>query len=155
MQIPKDATIRVNLAWFKTIEEAKEVIDICEQPIYLDFPSGRTKPPVPEITLEEAIELSKNTNVMYFAISNAEDVDKLSEIRSLINCELVPKIETQEGVNKIQDMIDIGIKTIMLDKEDLYTNCKCDPEIYNEYLNKAREYGTQIKILELQGVIFI
>jgi hypothetical protein len=156
MPIPEDAVIRVNLAWFDNWQEAKQIIDNIEHYVYLDFPSGRTKPPKPKIKLEEAIELSKLNNVKYFAISNAEDIYELSEIMSLVNCEVVPKIETETGVNNINSMIeDIGIKTIMLDKEDLYTNCKMDSEKYNKLVMKAREYGSRIKVLELQGVIFI
>lgn len=156
MPIPEDAIIRVNLAWFDDWREAKQIIDNSEHYIYLDYPSGRTKPPRPKIELEEAIELSKHTKVKYFAISNSEDIYELSEIKSLINCELVPKIETEQGVMNMNSMIeDTGIKTFMLDKEDLYTNCKMDSEKYNELVMKAREYGSKVKVLELQGVVFI
>ena len=151
MPIPYSAVIRINLAWIKDKAEAEKIIKNCKHDIYLDFPDGRKKPPVPTITLEEAIELAKD--VKYFAISNAEDIRKLSEIRRMINCELIPKIETVAGVMAIPAMIEIGIKTIMLDKEDLYTDCEQDSFIYNKLIKKVRSYD--LKVLELQGVVFI
>lgn len=152
MPIPEDAIIRVNLAWVKDYKTAFDLISSIKYPVYLDYPSGRTKPPTPNITLDEAIELSNRDNVRYFAISNAEDIETLKAIQSRIEVELVPKIETELGVKNIPKMIKINIKTIMLDKEDLYINVKMDSRKFNKLVNKVRHCG--IKVLELRGVIF-
>lgn len=155
MDIPQDAIIRINIAWLSDKEEAKKLISNSVNEIYLDYPDGRKKPPLSIITLKEAIELSRNKKVKYFAISNAEDIDKIEMIKDMINCELVPKIETIKGVEIIDKMIEIGIKTIMLDKDDLWIDTKCNMKIFKEQLIKVREYKKIIKIFELAGVIFI
>ena len=154
MPIPDDAIIRINLAWFKTKEEAEKVIIGCKS-VYLDYPDGRSKPPRPSISLVEAIELSKLDNVSYFAISNVEDVLKIKELQEQVGKPIVPKIETKKGVEIIEELIEIGIDMIMLDKEDLYTNVDCDSFLYTLLIDKVRTYGSKIKILELQGVVFI
>ena len=152
MPLPYSAIIRINLAWIKSKEELRHLLDN-KHDIYLDFPDGRKKPPVPTFTIEEAVEFAKHPNVKYFAISNAEDVDFLKRLDLDKNTELIPKIETIKGVHEIPAMIKMGIKTIMLDKEDLYTDCDCDATLYNLLLDEVRK--NDIKILELQGVVFI
>lgn len=153
--IPLDAIIRVNLAWFPNIEDAEKVVKKSKFPIYLDYPDGRTKPPKPTLTLEEAMKLANVWKVKYFAVSNAEDMDKIRMINSKIECELVPKIETKKGAGIMEELIAEGIKTVMLDKEDLYVNCGADPETYNQYITYIRSFGDRIKILEMAGVVFI
>jgi len=149
--IRHDAIIRINLAWVCK-DEAKKIIDKSKHSIYLDYPDGRTKPPTPTISFEEAVELSKHKNVTYFAFSNAT-LDKVKSIKGKVNCILVPKIETEQGVKEVPNMIELGIKTIMLDKEDLYTAVDCDPNKFNQLLDEVRSY--KVNILELQGVVFI
>ena len=153
MPIEKDTIIRINLAWIKSYEEAVEVITSCKNEIYLDYPQGRTKPPVPVITLDEAIELSKFDNIKYFAVSNIETVEQIDAIRNRLgDIEFVPKIETKKGVLNLDEIIDAGIKTIMLDKEDLYTDVNANQDEFNELVEIAR--SKDIKVLELKGVIF-
>jgi len=148
MPIPKDAVIRINLAWVSK-EGAKKIIENSKHLIYLDYPDGRTKPPTPTISFEEALELAKHKNVIYFAFSNAT-IEKVKKIK--VNCMLVPKIETEQGVKDVPEMIKHGIKTITLDKEDLYTAVDCNPIKFNKLIDEVRSY--KINILELQGVIF-
>lgn len=149
------AVIRINLAWIKDYEAAQRLLNESRHQIYLDYPDGRKKPPRPKISLTEAIELSHHPKVSYFAISNAEDIEKLTEIKGLLDCELVPKIETTKGVEIIPKMIDMGIKTIMLDGEDLYTDVDCDGDKYEQLKAEVRTYKDKITVLELQGVVFI
>ena len=146
--------IRVNLAWVKDVEEAKRIIKKINNDIYLDYPRGRSKPPKPTIKLDDAIRLANNQKVKYFAVSNietAEDCELM--IDSLGDVEFVPKIETEIGVNNMAKMIKAGVKTMMLDKEDLYTDVNCNSKKYNKLIGKARSYP--VKLLELQGVVFI
>lgn len=156
MELPEDTIIRVNLAWIKDANEAHKILTESEHDIYLDFPDGRTKPPRPTITLLQALVLSTYSSVKYFAISNAEDVGFLKAIQKLTPATLVPKIETVAGVKAMPEMIDAGITTFMLDKEDLYTNVQCDADRYNELVREARRCAVTkaAKLLELQGVCF-
>ena len=150
--IHPDTVIRVNLAWVKSVEEAKKLLDNSKHDIYLDFPSGRTKPPQPTISLEEAIGLSRHRKVKYFAMSNCENVRDIQEVMLKTPAEFVPKIETKLGVKNMGKMKEIGIKHFMLDKEDLWTDVHCDSKKFNELVNEAR---THKGVMELQGVVFI
>jgi len=152
MPIPREAIIRINLAWIKSFDEAKKLIKSSAYPIYLDYPSGRTKPPVPVITLEEAIDLAKYPNVKYFAVSNCETAEFVKSIQDRVTVEVVPKIETEAGVRNIKEMKAVGIKTFMLDKDDLWISVDFNKDLFDELLEIARSH---IKILELQGVVFI
>ena len=151
MPVSDDAIIRINLAWV-SLNEAKKIIDKSRHAIYLDYPDGRTKPPTPTITFDEAVELSKHKNVIYFAFSNAT-LGKVKRMKGKVNCILVPKIETEQGVKEVPAMIKEGIKTVMLDKEDLYSSVDCNPDEFNKLLDEVRSY--KVNILELQGVVFI
>ena len=145
--------VRINLAWVDNYEAAQRLLNESNHQIYLDYPDGRKKPPQPKISLTEAIKLSSHPKVKYFALSNAEDIDKLSNIKNQIDCELVPKIETEKGVKIIPRMIEMGIKMIMLDGDDLYVDVKCDGAKYESLKQEVRSYD--LTVLELQGVIFI
>jgi hypothetical protein len=157
MQIEPGVIVRVNLAWIPTKKEASELLSQIKNGIYLDFPSGRTKPPLPKIKLHEAMELCRQFKPKYFAISNAEDPKFLVKIKNQIpmETELVPKIETEEGVINFKNIVnEAGIKTAMLDKEDLYTNNQKRYELLVDLARlQAKEY--KVKLLEMAGVIFI
>lgn len=153
MPVQDDAIIRINLAWINDYETAERLISESNHKIYLDYPDGRKKPPRGKISLTEAIRLSNHDNVKYFAVSNCEDVWKMKGIINELpkTVEFVPKIETEIGVNNMSEMEAIGIKTFMLDKEDLYTDVKGDADKYNLLVEEARKHN----IIELQGVVFI
>lgn len=148
MPIPADVIIRVNLAWVD-YERAKLLLNSINQPIYLDYPSGRTKPPKPTITLDEAIALANEFKVRYFAVSNYEDAKTIRDIKERVKCEVVPKIETIKGVENIAEIAK-EVAMVMLDKDDLFVNCR--GQGFEELVGKIRTCG--IKVLELQGVIF-
>jgi hypothetical protein len=150
MPISDKTIIRINLAWFKDTREVMDLLNNCKNFIYLDFPSGRTKPPKPRITLKEAIELTKHPKVKYFAMSNCENEFDILEISNMIGVEFIPKIETEKGVENMRNIQNVGVKTFMLDKEDLYIDVGCDSDKYNELVEKARRFN----IIELQGVVF-
>lgn len=158
----KDAVMRVNLAWMKDREDAKNVIDMigASHAIYLDYPQGRTKPPKPVITLEEAIDIANTMgNIRYFAVSNVEDSQSLNHIKRQIrkDIEIVPKIETDAGVRNLDVIFkNIAIKYVMLDKEDLYLDVDRDGKMYEELVEMVRRKckENKVELLELQGVIF-
>jgi len=152
--------IRINVAWIKTEKELRYLVEHCLHKIYLDYPEGRTKPPKPTITLSATINIANEyQNIRYFAISNAESKTRLVQLRKKLREDvcIVPKIETLRGIEHVVGIIR-GAKTttIMLDKDDLYVNCKGNSKIYNQAVGQLRYLGQKhnFKILELQGVIF-
>lgn len=160
MEYPKDAVIRINVAWIESREALEELMQrLNSRKIWLDYPTGRTKPPQPKFSLDETIEFTKKYNVDYFAFSNAEDTAIISEIRSKVpaNVVLVPKIETIKGIANLSEILRAAqTKIIMLDKEDLYTDVKGNQAEFErlvEYCrNKCRKLGATC--LELKGVVF-
>jgi len=152
MPIRQDAIIRINLAWIKNIKEAERLVAKSKHKIYLDYPTGRLKPPQPKISLTEALELSHHKKVKYFAVSNCEFVESVRELMESTPAIFVPKIETELGVKNMGKMAKLGIKHFMLDKEDLYTECKSENKKYLKLVKKARRYKG---VMELQGVVFI
>lgn len=157
---PDDVVARVNVAWLKDIKELHKVLKRLPNDIYLDYPEGRTKPPVPKISFKDAI-LSTHLfpRIKYFAISNSEEPEHLLLIKRQLppNIQIVPKIETKRGVANIEAIYrKIANQYIMLDKEDLYIDVGRDSKVYETLVGisrfKSKELG--IDILELHGVIF-
>lgn len=164
----KEKTIvRINSAWVGSKKELSQIIIKNRgRDVFLDFPSGRTKPPKPKLKLCDLITLAKkHKNVKYFAVSNAENTKELAEIRRKLpsRIELVPKIESLIGVEYFRDIMMIcKSRTAMLDKEDLYLDALGD--CYTEDGNKAYEEAVKavrgkseklgVKLYELKGVIF-
>lgn len=157
---PEDIVVRLNLAWMKDKETAIETLKGITHDVYLDYPQGRTKPPKPVITMEEALEMAGTfSQVKYFAVSNVEEEAAIAEIRSKLpaHIELVPKIESERGVNNLPAIIrGAQTKFAMLDKEDLYLDVKRDMDLFNSLNNSARAQAKEVGItlLELQGVVF-
>ena len=158
LRFPKETIVRVNQAWIKTLEEAQKILQESKYDVYLDYPQGRTKPPKPTITLEEAMSLAKYKKVRYFAVSNVEDRDTVIEIRTHLpfGVKFVAKIETERGVNNLWYIYSTGVEYLMLDKEDLYVNVGMDSNRYNELVDKVRDFSksNKVTLFELQGVIF-
>src|SRR3989344_6297390 len=102
----KEIVARVNLAWQNNKKEAEKVLADLSHDIYLDYPQGRTKPPRPTISLDEALELAKKFKVKYFAVSNAENPRALLAIKKKLPSftALVPKIETRRGVLNLENI---------------------------------------------------
>jgi len=160
LDFPDHVVMRVNIAWQKDKKEIEKVLSLLKHDVYLDYPQGRSKPPRPTLTLEEALEIAgKFKNVKYFAVSNVEDPKAIFAIREKLpsHIELVPKIETKKGVENLEAIVKkIGTKYIMLDKEDLYIDVKRDHDLFEKLIEKTRETCEKIGAyaLELQGVVF-
>lgn len=161
LPLPKDVIIRINIAWLQSLEQLENIIlENSEHAVWVDYPTGRTKPPVPLLTLGEAIScLHKFKNVKYFAFSNAEDINIIQLIRQAVpnRIKLIPKIETSKGVSNLEKIL-LASETdmVMLDVEDLYSNClnipselKKEIDIFNQ---KVKNFN--IKVFKLGGVIF-
>jgi citrate lyase beta subunit len=158
---PKDAVVRVNSAWVKSAKDLEKILrDNEDSEVFLDYPSGRTKPPKPVLDLVDLIlAATKHQNVKHFAVSNAENKEFLEHILKRLpdHTSLVPKIETLNGIRNIESIIKASrCKRVMLDREDLYLNCGTDTRLYENSIgilkDKCGELG--VKVLELNGVYF-
>lgn len=162
MEYPAGSLIRINLAWAGGPDDVRKIIDGAKgHKIWLDYPTGRTKPPRPSMSLMDAIRICKefSDHVEYFAFSNAEDPNLIELIRALVpaNVKLAPKVETTYGVDHLEDIIGSSkADLIMLDKEDLYVDCGANPDEFNNLVSRAREWCKRYGVicLELKGVIF-
>lgn len=160
LEFPKGAVVRINAAWLKNDKELKNLLyNTHKSDVFLDFPSGRTKPPKPTLTLPQLIEaIKKHDNIKYFAVSNSEDSKYLKGLKKIIGgVELVPKIETLHGVRNIDAILrDSKCKRIMLDKDDMWVDAKSNTKVYENAIKilKAKCCKTGIKVLELNGVVF-
>ena len=74
LSFPKDAVLRINLAWCNNLDELKENLErFSKEKIFVDLPIGRIKPPNNRYTLDEIIPiLQKYENICYFGISNVD-----------------------------------------------------------------------------------
>jgi len=160
MEVPHNAVIRVNIAWIKDKVELQDIIDASEHSIFLDYPTGRFKPPVPTLTLDEAIDIANSNSIVEcFGVSNAEDLESMKKIREKLNdaITLIPKIETKEGVSNLSQIVE-GANTnmIMLDKDDLYTNVRHNKDTFDFMLVVVKSFCdiTKVQLLTLRGVIF-
>lgn len=161
MNMPKEATVRVNVAWVDSLAKLEEILlQNKGYDIFLDYPQGRTKFPKPNLLIQDIIEISKQyKNIKYFAISNVETSQQIISIKNLLpnDIQFVPKIETLEGVISLADIIkETGIKTIMLDKEDLLRDVEYNNVVYLKCIKQVRETSKKnnISLLELEAVIF-
>ena len=164
--VPENAVFRINLAWVNSIDELIKILEIHKtRKIFLDLPINRTKPPNNKYSLNEIIEIIKiHTNVEYFAISNVESKNDLSEYIDKLpkSITLVPKIESYTGIENIEEIaksLDYKPRVMMLDHDDLYSNLlksKQSPEKFAIYINQLTEFckSNDIILLRTIGVIF-
>ena len=151
--------VRINMAHVKDIKELYRFVKV-DYDIFLDYPKGRTKPPVPILDINDALEvMSQYKNIKYFATSNIEEVSEVDIICDIIpdTVSFVPKIETLQGVLNLEKIFEGGrIEHIMLDTEDLYTNIKNDVPLYTNLIDRVKNSCDKydIKLLELYGVVF-
>jgi hypothetical protein len=162
MEVPKEAVIRINMAWVKTLLELEAIIiGNSDRIIFLDYPEGRAKPPKPTLPLSDAYILcAKYSNIRYFAVSNVEEPERVKEIQKNLpeTVEFVPKIETRKGVGNLTNLImGCNIKTMMLDKEDLYTDVDKKNDDFFSCISVARGLCNvlNVNLLELEGVTFV
>ncbi len=155
----KDIVIRINMAHVKDSNQLEEFVNV-PYDIFLDYPKGRTKPPLPSSNFNEAIAFTKKyNNIKYFATSNIEEIAEVNLIHEMLpkGVSFVPKIETLKGVLNLDKLFDTGkINHIMLDAEDLYTNIQNDVELFINLKERVRKVCKKYKVelLELYGVVF-
>lgn len=153
--IPKEAIIRVNMAFVSTRAKLEHSVKSVKNDVFLDIPTKRVKPPIPLLGLGDALHvMNRCSNVKYFAVSNSEKWGRMRFLRSKVpaHIKIIPKIETALGVANLKKIVNFAkTDTIMLDKTDLFFDVK-DCDIYEKLIKQLRKSG--VKILEQQGVIF-
>jgi len=155
----ENVVIRINMAHVKDLKELREFVNR-DYDVFLDYPKGRTKPPIPTLSLTDAITFTQiYDNIKYFATSNIEQVTEVNLICDMLpsHVSFVPKIETLRGILNLDKLFDTGkIDHIMLDSEDLYTDIKNDVELFLNLKERAiktcMKYG--VELLQLYGVVF-
>ena len=152
----EDVVIRINMAHVKDMKQLKEFLDR-DYDIFLDYPKGRSKPPVPSLSFKDSLNvLSKYDNIKYFATSNIEEVAEVNLI-----CDLLPEhtsfVPIQSLVLNLDRLFDTGkIKHIMLDSEDLYTDVSNDVELFISLKDRVKRICDEydVELLQLYGVVF-
>jgi citrate lyase beta subunit len=157
------------MTYVKDRKELEKFVKV-KYDIFLDYPRDRTKPPIPALDINDALDvMSEYKNIKYFAVSNIQDRDEVNIICDIIpdNVNFVPKIETIKGVLNLEDIFKSGrVKYIMLDTEDLYTDIKNDDShihiiddvsLYTYLIEKVKRIckeNDEVELLELYGVVF-
>jgi len=164
--LPRGCIYRINLAWVNEINELKSLLKKhTNQKIFLDLPVGRTKPPNNKYTLDDLIPiLNEYSNIKFLAISNVNnknDVIKyLHDLPKSIT--LVPKIESTDGIDNINEIIDTipsQDKIVMLDHDDLYSSIMAkhnSSSLFKKYFLELSDFCNENNVILLRtvGVIF-
>jgi len=165
MDFPPNTVLRINLAWVKDLDYLVNFLKKFDKDIFLDLPTGRTKPPNYRYNMEELKDiLNSHKNVKYFAISNVETTSQISDSYNFLskNITLVPKIESIVGIKNIKAITDVlreKEKILMLDHDDLFSDIiinEKDVDYYITLINKLVIFCNKEKItlLRTRGVIF-
>jgi len=164
MDLPKDAVIRINLAWVENLEKLETMLSSFKNEVFMDLPVGRTKPPNNNYTIEELKHIfDSNSNVKYLAISNVESSTDIYDYIQLFNrkVSIVPKIETKKSIDNISNICEaiVGEKIIMLDHDDLFTDLiqnNVPPSNFFKYIEKLENFCKEksVRLLRTRGVIF-
>ena len=166
LELPKDAILRINLAWCNTLNELKVILAKSkESEFFIDLPVGRVKPPNNKYSLDDLIPIiESNKQIKYFAISNVENKNDLQPFLDKLpdHVNLVPKIESPKAVLNIKEICD-SLKTekkiIMLDHDDLFSSIihnNEDKDNFQEYIKKLIDFceKEKISLLRTVGVVF-
>jgi len=166
LELPKDAILRINLAWCNTLHELKVILaKNKESEFFIDLPVGRIKPPNNRYSLDDLIPIvESNKQIKYFAISNVENKNDLQpfleKLPSYVN--IVPKIESLTAVLNIKEICN-SLKTekkiVMLDHDDLFSSIIRNNENksrFQEYIKKLIDFCSEnnISLLRTVGVVF-
>jgi len=166
LELPKNAILRINLAWCNTLNELKVILaKNKESEFFIDLPVGRVKPPNNKYSLDDLIPIiESNKQIKYFAISNVENKNDLQPFLDKLpdHVNLVPKIESPNAVLNIKEIcgaLKTEKKIIMLDHDDLFSSIirkNEDKNSFQEYVRKLIDFCEKENILLLRtvGVMF-
>ena len=166
LELPKDAILRINLAWCNTLNELKVILARNkESEFFIDLPVGRVKPPNNRYSLDDLIPIiESNKQIKYFAVSNVENKNDLQPFLDKLpdHVNLVPKIESSNAVLNIKEICN-ALKTekkiVMLDHDDLFSSIirkNEDKNSFQEYVRKLIDFCEKenISLLRTVGVRF-
>ena len=166
LELPKNAILRINLAWCNTLNELKVILaKNKESEFFIDLPVGRVKPPNNKYSLDDLIPIiESNKQIKYFAISNVENKNDLQPFLDKLpdHVNLVPKIESPNAVLNIKEIcgaLKTEKKIIMLDHDDLFSSIirkNEDKNSFQEYVRKLIGFCKKenISLLRTVGVMF-
>ena len=166
LSLPKDAILRINLAWCNNLDYLKSVLDTHKEFVFfIDLPVSRIKPPNNKYSLEDLIPIiESHKQIRYFAVSNVESKNDLQpfleKLPDYIN--IVPKIESPKAVLNIKEICD-SLKTekkiVMLDHDDLFSSIihsNKDKNSFQECIKMLIDFCEEndISLLRTVGVMF-
>ena len=166
LSLPKDAILRINLAWCNNLDYLKSVLDTHKEFVFfIDLPISRIKPPNNKYSLEDLIPIiESHKQIRYFAVSNVESKNDLQpfleKLPDYIN--IVPKIESPKAVLNIKEICD-SLKTekkiVMLDHDDLFSSIihsNKDKNSFQECIKMLIDFCEEndISLLRTVGVMF-
>ena len=166
LSLPKDAILRINLAWCNSLDYLKSVLDTHKEFVFfIDLPVSRIKPPNNKYSLEDLITIiESHKQIRYFAVSNVESKNDLQpfleKLPDYIN--IVPKIESPKAVLNIKEICD-SLKTekkiVMLDHDDLFSSIihsNEDKNSFQECIKMLIDFCEEndISLLRTVGVMF-
>ena len=166
LSLPKDAILRINLAWCNSLDYLKSVLDTHKEFVFfIDLPVSRIKPPNNKYSLEDLIPIiESHKQIRYFAVSNVESKNDLQpfleKLPDYIN--IVPKIESPKAVLNIKEICD-SLKTekkiVMLDHDDLFSSIihsNEDKNSFQECIKMLIDFCEEndISLLRTVGVMF-
>ena len=166
LSLPKDAILRINLAWCNNLDYLKSVLDTHKEFVFfIDLPISRIKPPNNKYSLEDLIPIiESHKQIRYFAVSNVESKNDLQpfleKLPDYIN--IVPKIESPKAVLNIKEICD-SLKTekkiVMLDHDDLFSSIihiNEDKNSFQECIKMLIDFCEEndISLLRTVGVMF-
>ena len=165
VQLPRDTILRINLAWINDLETLKNILEAkSENSIFIDLPKNRTKPPNNRYSMDEIKPILESySNIKYFALSNVDSAEYLSEYVDYIpkNIVIVPKIESHLGIKNIEEITKLlgDEKIVMLDHDDLYSSMlkkNDDPKNFQVYIQQLINFCNKnnVALLRTVGVMF-
>ena len=166
LSLPKDAILRINLAWCNNLDYLKSVLDTHKEFVFfIDLPISRIKPPNNKYSLEDLIPIiESHKQIRYFAVSNVESKNDLQPFLDKLpdHINIVPKIESPNAILNIKEICN-ALKTekkiIMLDHDDLFSSIirkNEDKNSFQEYVSKLIDFCEKenISLLRTVGVMF-
>ena len=164
MKFPSDVVLRVNMAWVDNLEDFRQILNKSNSDFFIDFPSGRIKPPNNKYDIKDLIPIfSEYSKIKYLAISNVEHSRQIKEFSTIVRngIKIVPKIETIKGINNISEICTQLSQNdnIMLDHDDLFTDVVKNgfsTDVFLDNVNNLVSFckRSDINLLRTKGVIF-
>ncbi len=165
VNLPNDVIYRINLAWVNDLDQLNNILQKHKNhKIFIDLPKNRTKPPNNKYSMDDIKPiLNYYSNIHYFAISNVDSKEILSEFLEYLPNHIipVPKIESLLGIKNIEEISNLlgNKKIVMLDHDDLYSSMiksNDDPDNFPKYVQSLIDFCNQneITLLRTVGVIF-